>query len=125
MEKTKGESILKNIWIFAGLVIVSISIIVCTLIITSHDSSQRHTVNGNLGLSQVTISDEGSSEYMSAFEVRDLLGYHDVDVLTQDVLNNKIHDLPYFKLNGKIYFSRSTFNEWLVNATRSNNNYDD
>lgn len=111
----------KSLLIFSGLVILGISLIISTLILSNSLSSQNHIINGSFGVNQsVTSSDSGAryNEYMAIGEVSSLLGYDNIETFTEDVLDDKLGDLPYINVEGKLIFSRTAFDEWLVNTAR-------
>lgn len=123
MEKSRF-TIPNNFWIFAGLLVLAISIIICTSLCLGHIGSQQHIVNGSLGLSQVRVTSESEEEHMPIGDVMRILGYDTSEALYEDIGNNKLRGLPYIKLNGDYYFSRESFQEWFVEQTRKQTDFD-
>lgn len=115
-----------SICIFSGLLLLGVCIIVSSVILSNsfnESVTQHHSINGNLNVSQSTNS-ETKSEYMPIGEISRLLGYDDIDVFSQDVLNNKLGDLPYVNVNGELIFSWTAFNEWLVDSANKQRSKD-
>jgi len=102
--------------IFSGLVILGISMIISSMIFSKGLTTQEHIINGSLGVNQSIHENNygNESEYLPIGEVSALLGYENVDEFTKDVLNEKLGNIPYVKVNENLIFSRTAFEEWLV-----------
>lgn len=114
-----------SILVFSGLVILGICMIISSIIFSNNLATNRHIVEGTLGMSQPNKNSfsEDNKEYMAIGDISRLLGYDDIDKFTQDVLDGELYDLPYVNLKGKLIFSRTAFQAWLVESATFNKEY--
>lgn len=117
-----------SVIVFCGLLILGICLIISSIIFSNSQNrlaSQQHFINGSIGINQSENS-SSKSEYMPIGEVAPLLGYNYndmynyIDDFTQDLYNGKLGDIPYVDINGKPIFSRTAFEEWLIESARHN-----
>lgn len=107
-----------SIIFFSGLLILGVCMIISSIILSNSLTNHHYTVDG-VRVSQSVDANKPENEYMAIGDVARLLGYHNIDIFTQDVIENKFGDLPYVYINGELIFSRTAFNEWLVDSARS------
>lgn len=115
--------VVKNtISILFGFLFLGSCIIVSSLIFSNNISkleNQNHIVHGSLGISQsINSSDVKETEFMPLGEIASFFYYNDIEEFTKDLFDGKLGEIPYVNINGKLFFSRTVLNDWLIDQIK-------
>lgn len=106
-----------------GCFILGVCMVLSSILLSnsiSNLSRQNHIINGSLGVSQSNTGTENENEYLAVGDVARLLGYDSIEAFSKDVLNGNLRDLPYINVNGLLIFSKTAFDDWLIESAKLN-----
>ena len=114
---------MKNtISILIGFLFLGSCIIVSSFIFSNNISKledQTHVVKGSLGISQsIKSSDVEETEFIPIGEVSRFFYYDTIEEFTKDLFDGKLGEFPYANINGKLFFSRTVLNDWLIDQIK-------
>lgn len=112
-----------NNLLFAGMIILGVSIIISSIILSNPKIEQLQNVNsvlnGSLSMNQtMTSSDSGNtSDILKSDDAAIILGYNSSQYLIRDILGGNPEGIPYVLVDKNYLFSKKALEEWVYSKS--------
>jgi hypothetical protein len=112
--------------VLIGIICLGVSMIICSLILSKAIKEQRQsygTLNNQLSGSiegRLYLEEDDSanqmiieSDILVPYQVGELLGYSDYNLLIIDIEDGKLEGIPYTRIRSNYVFSKKALEDWI------------